>query len=423
MNPRPDPSDTAPGDSGFQHPEDGWYQIESKGIHPNANAKVVQVIDDPAIHSIVDTFNKEAARPGFAGMLIDHEHFSHDLSKETRAFGWLMRLQDRPDGIYGQIRWTGTGQDAVDSGDYRYFSTEYEVSDLQPVAGSAKNIRPLRLAGLTLTNVPNNKGQKPITNRASMTITDSPNQNATEAIAATIAARKASSAANTRDQHLAAAAAQRKAQKLQADCGHDETAVYHRDMAAMHDDIASRMRAGNSGNSIPVDPAAPDGLSVANRAPVADLHADAMAMSAQNGKSYTHNRMLLMCSQSRRYGFDTDTTPSAPLTEPDPQAEAVINRRNEAIAEYRREHPRASYDAARSAVRNRFPGLFGLGEPPADAFRSAAPVGNGDANAAIDEGIRQLRASNSTLTYTSARNLLRTRQPALFGISPLAFYQ
>jgi len=403
----------------FSHPTDGWYQIESKGIHPNTKAKVVQVIDDAAIHSIVDTFNKEAARPGFAGMLIDHEHFSHDLTKETRAFGWLMRLQGRPDGIYGQIRWTGTGQDAVDSGDYRYFSTEYEVSNLQPVAGSAKNVRPLRLAGLTLTNVPNNNGQKPITNRAPMTITDPPNQKATEAIAATIAARKASSAANTSDQHLAAAAAQRKAQKLQADCGHDETAIYHRDMAAMHDDIASRMRAGDSSNSIPVDRAAPNGLRAANRAPAADLHADAMALSAQTGKSYDRCRTLLMCSQSRRYGLDASETPSAPLPEPDPQAEAVINRRNEAIAEYRREHPRASYDAARSAVRNRFPGLFGLGEPPADALPSTAPDVNGDANAAIDEGIRQLRASNSTLSYVSARNLLRNQQPALFGISGL----
>ena len=63
-------------------------------------------------------------------MLIDHEHFSHDADKETRAFGWLTRLQNREDGIYGQVRWSATGKAAVDGGDYRFFSTEYDPENL-----------------------------------------------------------------------------------------------------------------------------------------------------------------------------------------------------------------------------------------------------------------------------------------------------
>jgi len=49
-------------------------------------------------------------------MLIDHEHFRHDLAQESRAYGWLNRLQARPDGVYGQIRWTQTGKAAWTAG-------------------------------------------------------------------------------------------------------------------------------------------------------------------------------------------------------------------------------------------------------------------------------------------------------------------
>ena len=118
----------------FQHPADGWYQIEAKGRHPNRAAGVVQVIDEEAASSIVNRFNEDAEagtlRHG-RELLIDHEHFSDQADKETIAYGWLTRLQNRGDGIYGQIRWSATGQRAVDGGDYRFFSTEYAPEELK----------------------------------------------------------------------------------------------------------------------------------------------------------------------------------------------------------------------------------------------------------------------------------------------------
>ena len=45
-----------------------------------------------ACESIASRFNAEAAEAGFAGMLIDHEHFKHDEDKETVAYGWLSAL-------------------------------------------------------------------------------------------------------------------------------------------------------------------------------------------------------------------------------------------------------------------------------------------------------------------------------------------
>lgn len=150
----------------FEHPSDGWYHIEPMGDHPNRPAGIVQVIDDTSVQSIVNRFNAEADKPGFPGMLIDHEHFKHDASKASVAYGWLMKVQNRWDGVYGQIRWTTTGKAAVDGGDYRFFSTEYNGTDMQVLNhGKPARLRPLRLAGLTLTNDPNNKGSRPITNR------------------------------------------------------------------------------------------------------------------------------------------------------------------------------------------------------------------------------------------------------------------
>lgn len=156
----------------FQHPSDGLYQIETPGEHPNADGGVIQIIDRTAVASIVNRFNAEAddykRRTGnpFPGMLIDIEHFKHDQSKETRAYGWLLRMEN-PNGVpFGEIKWTATGRESVDGGDYRFFSTEYDPQDLTVLnRGNPERVRPMRLDGLTLTNMPNNKGGAPITNR------------------------------------------------------------------------------------------------------------------------------------------------------------------------------------------------------------------------------------------------------------------
>jgi hypothetical protein len=154
----------------FEHPQDGWYMIEPKGEHPNVNAGVVQVIDDEAAQNIVIQFTADAQSGRLSHgseMLVDHEHFKHDPTQETRAYGWLHKLQNREDGIFGMIRWTGIGQKAVDGGEYRFFSTEYDPKDVVILnSGNPRSIRPLRLDGLTLTNQPNNKGGSPITNRS-----------------------------------------------------------------------------------------------------------------------------------------------------------------------------------------------------------------------------------------------------------------
>jgi hypothetical protein len=146
-------------------PADGWYQIEVTGEHP-AGENRVQVIDETALDAIVARFQKEKDEAGenFAGILVDRDHLSHDLENETAAMAWLKDLTVRDGQLYAQLELTSEGSAAVSGKVYKFFSTEYSASDLEDLGDG--RVRPLRLSGLALTNRPNNRGGKPISNRA-----------------------------------------------------------------------------------------------------------------------------------------------------------------------------------------------------------------------------------------------------------------
>jgi hypothetical protein len=154
-----------------QLPADHWYQIEVPGQHYNAAAGLVQVIDDRAVAQIVNRFSEEARAEHFAGVRIGRDHLAESLEQPTEALGWLMELRNR-DGIpEGRIEWTALGRPLVEGKVYKFFSTEYLAAETEP-AGTVtvrnrevRAVRPLRLAGLEVTNKPNNKGGKPISNR------------------------------------------------------------------------------------------------------------------------------------------------------------------------------------------------------------------------------------------------------------------
>lgn len=159
-------------------PSDGWYNIEATGEHINHRARVVQVIDAKAVESIVNRFNAEASAEHFAGQRIDKDHLSHSESNPTESLGWAKELRNRGGVPEARILWTTLGKPLVDSTPenppvYQYFSTEYDPEQAESL-GTRKIgkktydvVRPLRLDGLSLTNDPNNKGQRPISNRKS----------------------------------------------------------------------------------------------------------------------------------------------------------------------------------------------------------------------------------------------------------------
>lgn len=155
-----------------QLPADDWYQIEVTGEHYNAAAGLVQVIDAQALESIANRFAEAAKSPNFAGLLIDQDHFSLDPEKSTEAYGWLREVRNRDGQLEGRIEWTDLGRPAVQSGRYKFFSTVYSPAQLEkigerPVRNGALRpaVRPLALDRLAVTNDPNNKGGKPISNR------------------------------------------------------------------------------------------------------------------------------------------------------------------------------------------------------------------------------------------------------------------
>lgn len=154
-------------------PEDGWHQFEVTGEHINHEAKVVQVIDAKAIDSIMNRFSasKKALGENFAGLLVDKDHFSLDPEQTSEAMGWALELRNREGIPEAKIDWTSAGRPKVEGKDFKFFSTVYEPKDVEVLGTQIVNgkkyqrVRPLALDRLALTNDPNNKGAKPISNR------------------------------------------------------------------------------------------------------------------------------------------------------------------------------------------------------------------------------------------------------------------
>lgn len=160
-------------DGRFQLPDDGWVHLVPRGEFPHTDSKSIQIIDDQAITEILNRFQADATRAQFGGLLVDYDHFSYDTDKPSRAAGWITGLQNRADGIWGQIRWAPDGRDQVEAGAYRFISPVWLPRDIQIIANSTgdqpRRIRPLRLDTAGLTNQPNLRGMVPLSNRQDAT--------------------------------------------------------------------------------------------------------------------------------------------------------------------------------------------------------------------------------------------------------------
>lgn len=147
---------------------DGWIQIVPKGELPNRDAGIVQVLDDPALDSIIASLQADQRRLGnrWPGLYIGEEHFIYDDSKSSQAFGWAKEFQKREDGIWAKPEWTDIGDDAVKNRRFKYTSFVADPKDLQPLEG--KRARILRIESVGLTNFANGRQMlAPITNRDS----------------------------------------------------------------------------------------------------------------------------------------------------------------------------------------------------------------------------------------------------------------
>jgi phage I-like protein len=148
----------------FRLPDDGWYHIAPLGEFTHAGAGVIQVIDQEACIAMAARFAADATTPNFPGLLIDFDHFSLDGEKRSEAAGWILGLENRDSGLWAQIRWSDSGEEAVKGGRYRFLSPVWARADCVDLGNG--RVRPVRILNAAVTNDPNLKGMVPLSNRA-----------------------------------------------------------------------------------------------------------------------------------------------------------------------------------------------------------------------------------------------------------------
>jgi hypothetical protein len=149
-----------------------WEQIEVSGEHRAmlGDELVVEVIDAAALASMVRNRLADMKTPN-GEILVDKDHLSHDPAHSTEAMSWLHDVEIRDGQLWGDLEWTDLGADAIRNKRLCYFSTEYDAGDLEDLGtgpDGLRRVRPLRLAGLALTNRPNHRGGRKITNRKAL---------------------------------------------------------------------------------------------------------------------------------------------------------------------------------------------------------------------------------------------------------------
>ena len=142
----------------FAPPVDGWIQISPLGNFPHGSG-VVQVVDAEAVQALANSYAGD--------LLLDFDHESSDPTKRTTAAGWIDAVEARADGLWGHVRWSAAGETALANGEYRFVSPVWDVEELAGVTepGKRKRVRPVQLLEAGLTNKPNLKTLKPISNR------------------------------------------------------------------------------------------------------------------------------------------------------------------------------------------------------------------------------------------------------------------
>ena len=150
--------------AGFKMPADGWYQLAPLGEFVHVEACVIQVVDAEACVAMASRFKGDSAVENFAGLLVDFDHGSLDGERRSEAAGWIGDVAARPDGLWAQIRWSDVGELAVKGGRYRFLSPVWARSDCVDLGYG--RVRPVRLLNAAVTNDPNLKGMRALSNSA-----------------------------------------------------------------------------------------------------------------------------------------------------------------------------------------------------------------------------------------------------------------
>ena len=145
-------------DSAFQILQRDWVQLSPYGDFPHAQG--LQRVTFDAARAMERAFNTLASRAArlFAGapMFVGHPDVPQFANQFTdrRAYGWIMALEARPEGLFGKMKWSAAGLELLANGHYKFVSPYWEA---RPVAeeNGRPVFEPTALISAGLTNEPN----------------------------------------------------------------------------------------------------------------------------------------------------------------------------------------------------------------------------------------------------------------------------
>jgi phage I-like protein len=139
-----------------------WMHVCPLGEHvwnsADGSERIVQVIDTEACRVMARSYPLS-----IPNSRIDIDHESMEADKRTAAVGWGRRAEVRDDGLWVEVEWNPDGHELISNKVYRFNSPCFPREGLVPLGNG--RFRVTKLGVIALTNDPNLRGQKPLTNR------------------------------------------------------------------------------------------------------------------------------------------------------------------------------------------------------------------------------------------------------------------
>lgn len=147
-----------PSPSPFRVEQTDFLQLSPMGVFPHS--KGFQQVDRPALERLIKNFNSFFARLGrrFAGvpLYVGHPDVPglETMHPDRKAYGWIMELELREDGLYGRPKWSAAGRDLIANGHFKFLSPYWKAEAAGTFQGRPA-FRPTELLSVGLTNEPN----------------------------------------------------------------------------------------------------------------------------------------------------------------------------------------------------------------------------------------------------------------------------
>ncbi|MDR2664512.1 MAG: phage protease [Puniceicoccales bacterium] len=133
-----------------------WLKLVDYGEY--AHRLGVQVVDREGAVAMADRFHSLWARlarrfrgvPVYVGHPDDSEFRGQVGHSDTRAYGWVQRLDARENGLWIRVRWSPAGRQLLEGAHYKFLSPRWEME-----RRDGDRLHPRVLLSVGLTNSPN----------------------------------------------------------------------------------------------------------------------------------------------------------------------------------------------------------------------------------------------------------------------------